>query len=225
NEKSKYIETKLTEWAEFIEESSKNKTRVESNQNLKVPTEVIAALMRAIIKETQLRKKTKELNITKEKQNYEENCLNLSNEQNFIKGIIHDCKNKLTQQIPQIISTLNKIAEPMTDAANLLASKKTDSETVGAETEAIELISELLSKISEENASTAAVTKAVTGTSPGFGITSDSNTKNINVLGEQFSPEQLEKKNEKVSKYTNFKIPERYKIFYESYLKKLRNNQ
>jgi len=220
--KCRHLEEKLTEWAELIEELSKSKSQLESNQKLKVPTEVIAALMRALIKETQLRKKTKELNAEKEKQNYGENCSNLSNEQNLIKNILEKTKNKAIQKIPELIKTLDKITKPMTDAENLLKKMKTDAETVAAETEAVELISELLSGISKENATTAVIAKAITGTTPGFGMTSDSDSENINVLGEQFSPETFEKENQKVLKYTNFELPQRYRTFYETYLKKIR---
>lgn len=222
--KCKDIESKLNEWAELLENSSKNKNSSSCDFSIQVPKELIASLMKALLKETQLRKKTKELNGKNlEKESMQKESLKLSIEQDSIRNILSEMKDKYAEKIQNLSASLNRIGKPMTDASVLLSEANTGEDTIGAETEAIELLAKMLSGMSQQSPATAMMANAIAGNNPGFGISAESDTANTSNNRENLSLNKIERNIEKNFLSSEFNLPEQFKTFYQLYIKKIKD--
>ncbi len=219
--KSNQIEIKLEQWAEILEATLQKKAS-NSSCSTKVPVELSLELMRALLKEGELRKKTRELDKRRvDLGKHKKESLELSNNQDTIKDILAAMSAKYGGQIANLKENLQRVAIPMTDAGIFLAEGKTGQDSIAAETEAIEILAGILSGMTKESAMMAMMAGAVSGNSPGFGMVGDSSSRNSKVEGEIFRAKDAESIVDKGFVASEFHIPPRFRAFYESYIKKI----
>jgi len=97
--------------------------------------------------------------------------------------------------------------------------------TIAAETEAIELMAAMLSGMTGQSAMMAMMANAMAGKSPGFGMTADSTAENSPVNGDSHHANPDPRKPDKGFRASNFDIPARFRPFYESYIRKMEEEQ
>ncbi len=222
----KRMEEKLGQWAELLDALSKRSGQSCESSATKLPMELVIQMMRALLGETERRKDTRELDSRKPhdaKQLLEGTAL--SGKQDRIRDILSDLGAKYGADIPGLRQALEKVGLPMTDAAVLLAEGNTGEETIAAETEAIEIMAAMLSGMTGQSAMMGMMANAMAGKNPGFGMTADSTAENSPVNGDSHRANPDTRKADKGFRASNFDIPARFRPFYESYIRKMEEEQ
>lgn len=220
------IADKLNKWAKSLEQKDNKKAAGGEGETVPVDPEVVIGLLRLIQQEQDVREQTRNLEENrKELPNYSEKALKLSEKQ---MGMRHELKKIMEKSpdLPKLNAIMNRAEKAMTDAGALLFKPQTDRETLGAETEVIEILSSSMQESSEmsegsEGAMSMLMKMMLMPQGKGFKGSINSDAANIGIKGTGYKEGPEERKSDRTSGKSLQSLPEEYKDAIESYFRRV----
>jgi hypothetical protein len=225
---AKAMADKFDKWAKNLEQQDNQKTpRSAANGEMKpVDPEIAIGLLRLIQQEQELREQTRHLEENRENMpDYTDKATKLSEKQMGIRQELKKINDKVPD-FPKLTSIISGAEKAMTDAGALLFKPKTDSETLAAETEAIEILSSSMqqeSEISEpaDGAMAMLMQMMLQAKGGGFKGSIQSDAANTGMKGADFKGGLNEKKSGGISGKNAQSLPEEYRDAIENYFKRV----
>ncbi|MFA6290307.1 MAG: hypothetical protein WC637_00925 [Victivallales bacterium] len=225
---AKEMAAKFNSWAESLEQkdNKKSSSSAADGEMQPIDPELVIGLLRLIQQEQELRDHTRSLEENKEKMSdYSDKAVKLSEKQMGMRQELKKIKD-MAPAFPKLNSIMNTAEKAMTDAGAMLFKPQTDQETLGAETEVIEILSDSLmqdSEISEgsDGAMSMFMKMMLQPRGKGFKGSIHSDAANSGVKGANYKGGVDEKKPDRTSGKSAQALPEEYRDAIESYFKRV----
>lgn len=219
---------KLNKWAKSLEQKDNKKASGGGDGGEMVPIdpEFVIGLLRLIQEEQEVREQTRNLEENrKELPDYPEKALKLSEKQMGMRQELKKIKGK-APDLPKLNAIMNRAEKAMTDAGALLFKPQTDRETLGAETEVIEILSSSMQESSEmsegsEGAMSMLMKMMLMPQGKGFKGSISSDAANIGIKKAGYNEGPEERKSDRTSGKSLQSLPEEYRDAIESYFKRV----
>ncbi len=225
---TKEMADRFNKWAKGLEQKDNKKTSSSAADGEMQPVdpEIVIGLLRLIQQEQELRDQTRSLEENKDKMpDYSDKTAKLAEKQMGMRQELKKIKDK-TPDFPKLNSIMNTAEKAMTDAGALLFKPQTDQETLGAETEVIETLSDSMqqdSEISEgsDGAMSMFMKMMLQPQGKGFKGSIHSDAANSGVKGANYKGGAGDKKPDRASGKSAQALPEEYRDAIESYFKRV----
>ncbi|HBC87318.1 MAG TPA: hypothetical protein DCZ94_10215 [Lentisphaeria bacterium] len=233
---TKEIAAKLEKWADDLGKKDNKQAGGggEGGGEMKeIDPEILIGLMRLLQQEQELREQTRNLDENREKmKDYGEKSVGLSEKQMGMRNDLGGLKKKAAD-FPKLIQLMDQTGKAMTDAGALLFKPQTDQQTIGAETEVIELLAASMQNASEMSEGSGEGSEMMSmlmqmmmggqgGMRPGgFKGSISSNAANTKSGGETYKPNLPEGKPERTAGASTKALPEEYKDAIETYFNRV----
>ncbi|GEM_PF-3743033 len=234
---TKEIAAKLEKWADDLGKKGNEQGGGEGEgggEMKEIDPEILIGLMRLLQQEQELREKTRNLDENREKmKDYGEKSVGLSEKQMNMRNDLNGLKEKAAE-FQKLVQLMNQTGKAMTDAGALLFKPQTDQQTIGAETEVIELLAASMQSASESSGQGGEGQGQMMGmlmqmmmggqggrTPGGFRGSMKSDSANVKTGGPDYKTNFQEKNSERTAGTGTKALPEEYKDAIESYFNRM----
>ena len=225
---AKEMSDKFNKWAKSLEQKDNKKSPAGSSEGELIPvdTEIVIGLLRLIQQEQEVREQTRILEENRKNMpDYSDKATKLSEKQMGMRQELKKIKEK-APCFPKLNAIINQAEKAMTDAGALLFKPQTDQETLGAETEVIEILSSSLQEESEvsessDGAMSMFMKMMLQPQGKGFKGSIQSDAADSGIKGAGYKGGLDEKKPDRASGKSTQALPEEYRDAIESYFKRV----
>ena len=224
---AKEMADKFNKWAKILEQKDDKQASGAAGNGEMIPVdpEIVFGLLRLIQREQELREQTRTLEENRRNMpDYSEKAAKLSENQMGMRQDLKKIQDK-APEFPKLNSIMNRAEKAMTDVGALLFKPQTDQETLGAETEVIEVLSASLqqeSEISEvPGGAMSMLMMMMRPQGKGFKGSIQSDAANRGIQGADYKAGPNEKKSDRTSGKNTQALPEEYRDAIESYFRRV----